>query len=174
MTMRAGLGHPNDAPALPPGVDDVAKRMMALSVSLVGRAGENAAVYAVHAGRHDVLPQDVHRALQYQAKTFLTTVTDDEVADALEDVTRACDDASDSDEATASEETESEMSELSEEDDLEADGDEDEATWTRSACDCEICVGMNEAHETWETYAPEDEALKYLKDITDKFLDTQQ
>lgn len=169
--MRTGLGHPCDAPRLPAGVDDVARRMMALTVSMVSRAGENAAVYAEHAGRKDVVPKDVHRALQYQAKTFLGTVTDDEVQDALEDVTKACEEDFSDDDSEEAFDDESDLETDEEDADPAHDGDE---VWTPSACTCDICAGMNEAHDTWDTYAPEDEALAYLKSLTDNFLQTHQ
>lgn len=168
--MRAGLGHPSGGgdESVPAGVDEVARRMMALAVSMVGRAGENAAVYTVHAGRKTVTPSDVNRALQYQAKTFLATVTDAEVEEAAGDVARACEEASSSSE----DDDESMISEDS--DDDEEEDDDDAGPWTASACACDICAGMNEAHDTWGSYAPEDEALAYLKNLTDKFLEKQE
>lgn len=179
--MRAGLGHPSDEPSPPAGVADVTRRMMALVVSMVGRAGENAALYAVHAGRKTVVPQDVHRAMQYQSKVFLTDVTEDDVEEALEDVTRACEATSSDDddddaesstddcstESTGSNDDGSESSSEEAENEATDNGDE---TWTSSACTCETCLGMNEAHDTWDSYAPEDEALAYVKGLTDSFL----
>jgi hypothetical protein len=175
--MRAGLGHPSDDGAdLPAGVEDVTRRMMALAVSMVGRAGENAAVYAVHAGRREVVPQDVHRAMQYQSKVFLTDVTEADVAEALEDVTRACDatdsDSEEEDDTIDTESDEEASSSSSEEEDVDEEKEEEEdvEVWTVSTCACAVCAGMNEAHDTWGSYAPEDEALAYLKNMTDKIL----
>ena len=186
MKLRAGIGHPAEPECLPAGVEDVAKRMMALTVSLVGKAGENAAVYAVHAGRRTVSPADINRALQYQAKTFLATVTEDEVGEALEDVDRACaedddsaedssdaedsnDDAEDMETSSGEDEDDNEDEE-EDEDEEEEEEDDEEEDWTVSSCRCTVCAGMNEAHDTWDAYQPEDEALQYLKHVTNKIL----
>lgn len=172
MKLRTGIGHPAEPERLPAGVEDVTKRMMALTVSLVGKAGENAAVYAVHAGRQTVSPVDINRALQYQAKTFLATVTEDEVGEALEDVDRACADDEDSDDdaddTSDAEDMETSSGEDEDEDDKEEE--EEEEAWTLSSCRCKVCAGMNDAHDTWDAYEPEDEALQYLKHVTNKIL----
>jgi hypothetical protein len=151
--MRTGL---IDVPAtVTPESLDVVKRLMALSLSLVSRAGTSAATYAAHAGRPShTLVADVNRALMYQSKTFMHQVTDEEVAESYEVVEEAFqEDDDDSDDDTDGEQHQ-----------------EKEVEWTLSACTCEVCVGMNEAADTWDTYEPEDEVLQYLKSRTDAIL----
>lgn len=141
---------------------EVQRQMMSLCVALVSRAGACAATYAEHAGRSAVVAQDVQMAMQYQAKVFMDTVDDEEVVSAREDVDAACD---------AESSTEDDVSTTTTEDEEETDDDQ---PWTESACSCEVCTGMHEARDTWETWAPEDEVLKYLKARTTTYLETQK
>ncbi len=150
--MRTGLlDEPVDA--TPQSVDFV-KKLMAMALSLVTKAGESAAVYAKHAGRRTVLPADVNRGLMYQSKIFMSEVTDEEIEESYGTVSEAFEDTTDS----------------NSDDDDDDDEDEEEEEWTASSCHCTSCSGMNEAADTWDTYEPEDEVLKYLKDRTDEII----
>ena len=156
-TIRAGHGGPS-SPNHSEATDEMTRTLMSLSVALVARAGDCAATYAEHGGRCQVYEEDVKIAMQYQAKVFFDQVTDEEVAASRADVDRACDtDDTDDTDDTGDKETD--------------DSDETDAkTWCRSACPCVLCTGMNEAHETWDAWAPEDEALQYLRSVTAKYL----
>jgi hypothetical protein len=154
--MRAGVGSALDATIVSPQEEEHSKKMMSMCLALVAKAGEAAITYAEHAGRTKASRNDVHRGLQFQAKTFFDTVTDEEVMEAREDVNKAFDE-------TVSDE---------EEDEEEDDNEETEEAWSVSTCSCVTCTKMNEAAETWSTYMPDDEVLIYLKGLTDKVLNS--
>jgi hypothetical protein len=144
---------------------DLVKKLMALTLSLVTRSGESAAIYATHAGRPTaVLSDDVNRGLMYQSKIFMSQVTDEEVIESYGTVNEALD----ADETDTDEDDEDDDSE--EEEEAVAVQEEEEQGWTRSDCSCVICKGMNDAADTWDTYEPEDEVLRYLKSRTDEII----
>lgn len=153
--LRTGLGAGGAGEA----EGELTKRLVSLCVALVAKAGETAAVYAVHAGRQTVTRDDVTLALQYQSKTFFDEVTEEEVMEAREEVNAAYDASS------TSGEDEEEAVETAEEEQLE---------WTKSGCTCKICAGMNDASETWDDWEPEDEVLLYLKRMTNKYMESSK
>ena len=155
--MRTGLLDEAPSEAIQEQNVELIKKLMALTLSLVTKSGENAAVYATHAGRPQVLAADVNRGLMYQSKIFMSCVTDDEVSESYDAVDDAMNDESESD--TSSSGWEDELEE-----------EEKKVEWTRSSCTCDVCTGMNDAAETWESYDPEDDLLKYLKARTDEII----
>jgi hypothetical protein len=63
-----------------------------------------------------------------------------------------------------------ESSDEEEEEEELQEQEEEEQVWTRSTCSCEVCCGMNDAADTWDTYEPEDDVLRYLKEKTDEII----
>ncbi len=165
--LKTGTGEGAAAPA----TMNMLRQTMSLCVALTGRAAVSATTYAQHAGRR-VHPEDIAMAMQYQSKVFFDEVTDDEVKEARAEVDAAMDDGEttsddDSDDEGTSEEDDEGTSE---EDTTADDSDEEPGPWTKSTCACAVCVGTNEARETWDSWNPDDEALAYLKRATDKYL----
>jgi len=154
--LKTGAG--DGAAASPAGMNFL-RQTMSLCVALTGRAAVSATTYAKHAGRR-VHPDDIAMAMQYQSKVFFEQVTDDEVQDARREVDAALDDDSDDDESETGGSTDEEST----------DDSSTEEPWTKSTCACAVCVGTNDARDTWDAWAPEDEALAYLKRATDKYL----
>lgn len=160
--------------------------MLALVFTLVTRAAKSAATYTDHAHRTLVTPKDVQMALKFHARHFLSEEGIDqletEVNEMAATLQQPMSDSEDSD-SDNSEETEmgSDMSTSGDEDigdedeGEESDGEgqesesdivrmcDDDETWTRSECQCSVCVGMNETWETWDAWMPTDPAEKWIK-----------
>ena len=153
--MKTGIGGLDEE--VDEDAEERARRLMSLCVALVTNGGKSAATYADHAGRRNVVAKDILMCLQYQAKVFMEEVTDGEIQDAREDVDMACDAGS--------------SSSVSEEEHSEQETEEKE--WSKSMCSCKVCAGVNEAHETWDAWFPEDEVLLYLKNTTNKYIQLQ-
>lgn len=160
--LKAGLGNTDvaEGPASEQ-AGELTRRLMSLCVALVCKGGKSSATYVEHAGRKGIVAKDILMGLQYQAKVFMTEVTDEDIQNAREDVDTACD-------ANSSSSSESESEEEGEE-----EGQEKEEEWSRSECSCTVCAGMNEANETWDSWSPEDEVLAYLKSTTNKYIQLQ-
>lgn len=157
-TIRTGTAEPEDD-LRAKAIDNTTRQLMSTCVAMVSKAGETAGVYAAHAGRGVATVEDVIIGLQYQAKVFMSRVTDEDVAEARKDVDAAMDAESSSEDSEA------------ESEDSEAEEDsKEEVPWTRSHCDCAVCVGANEAQQTWDEWDPEDEVLAFLKRTTDKYI----
>ena len=144
-----------DGDELPAGVQSTVKRLVSVAIVIVARSGDTAATYAQHAGRTQVTREDVQRALKYQTRVIMRD-------DGLEEDTHHWEQ-----QLTAEMERESESE--SESDDVVAEPPEvPDQPWTKSECTCQLCVAVNDSHDTWDTWQPDDEVEQYLKKYTDK------
>lgn len=159
--LRAGQGSRLDEETISPAQEEMTKTLMSMCVALVSRAGTSAALYAKHAKRSSTHAQDVTMGLQYQAKTFFDQVEDEELQAAREDVDAAFRSTTPS------------VSDDEEEEESEEEEDKEEA-WSRSTCSCTTCTEVNAAHDTWDSWNPQDEVLAYLKSTTDKYIEMQK
>ena len=176
------MGDPNDYTFMRSGVangdvggdealDAMTHTLMGLGVAMIGKSAETAAMYAQHAGRKSVTVRDVHIATKYQARVFMDEVTDEDVNEGKETVDSALrgDEDEDGEEGVEGEDDSSSESESEADEDADAEAaEEEEEEWTRSTCACKVCVAMNESEDTWDTYAPDDEVLVFLKRTVDR------
>jgi hypothetical protein len=142
--MRSGSG---DGPAN----DAFAMRCVSILFVMITKAAETAAIYASHADLTVVAPDDIRRALCYEAQQFLRR-------DGLEaDVAQVEQDLYGTDSDSESEsEPESEP--------------EPEEEWRASECACDTCAGLNETWTTWAAWEPTDEAEKFFKSRIDAYI----
>jgi hypothetical protein len=153
--MRSGTG----ASSVPVVETDVMRRLICIVMTMIAAATETAAMYAEHAGRRFVAPEDVHHGLRYQAREFFKRDNlEEEIADMECDLYETDDDDSC--------ETSSEEDEEDEED--EEKKEEKHEQWTRSSCDCDACVKINSHFDTWDLWEPTDEAEIFVKRSVDK------
>jgi len=153
-TMQTGLSDGNGIDATP-----MVKRMLAMGMALVERAGMTAIMYAEHAAHQEATVNDVVLALRYHCKTFLK-----------DDVQRV--------EAEVNEmQALLEKSSSESESDQEADSDQETEAHEEavapfvpvySSCTCDVCARINETSKTWDSWAPEDEAEIFLKRMADR------
>lgn len=154
-TLKTGLSDATPDVQL----DATKKRLLATVMVMTQKAGAMAFQYALHNGRSEESHHDVCMALKHQARTFLQTVDHPEV---VEDIL--------------------EMETLmygSEEEESSDEDDEDDKAFrqefsasvlktqkvdaTTGPCLCDECIEMRHAVDTWDDWAPEDEAEMYLK-----------
>lgn len=154
--LRTGLGN-GDAPTAE--IEQTKRRLLATVTVMTGKAGSMAYQYCIHDSREEVTHADMTMALKHQAMHFLKTVDDPEVVEEIIEMETLmfC---SESDEEIG--DTEDTASSL-----------ESEAIKTRELdpvsgkCTCRDCTEMRASTDTWDSWDPEDEAEKYLKERVD-------
>lgn len=143
--MRSGLGAQESV-----GVsEDFAIRLISLVMTMIQHATKTAVLYAEHAGRSEVTPQDIHRSLRYEAQAFFHRESLEQDVQETEMLIR--DYSTDEEESSEEEEPEPQTQ-----------------PFTKSTCTCTLCSDVNRIWDTWDAWNPEDEAEKFVKNAVDK------
>lgn len=159
--LRAGLGAPGRAILPETDVTSSRQRLIAMVAVMTQRAGNMAYQLCSHDGRSLATVEDVNAALKHQARHILTSSDEEQMmrdVDAMEKVifgSASPESSCGSNSPTGS----------------DADESVSPPTLARDAggkCLCDDCVQVREAVDTWEAWAPEDDAHVYLKDSVDK------
>lgn len=190
--MRAGVGHPSAAAlpehgALAPETLSLQKRIVSIFCAMAERALRDAGRYVIHEGRRVVTREDTVRGLKHQARTFLDTLTPedvDQVHDDLfggasssscsddgddesdyDDVSSGCSDSDGDDTMSEGEESEEDVGkgEKEEEDVVVEDAEEE----VGERCACAWCESVRAHEATWATWEPHEEILIRLKACVD-------
>lgn len=150
--MRTGTAGEKDEPSRVP--ESMVLKLVSLVAAMVRHATHTAALYAEHAGRRAVAPGDVHRALRHEARHFFHRASLEQDVEEMEQMIVGSSSEGESDDET---ETESES---------------EPEDYSPSTCQCEACVEINRAWDTWEEWHPEDEAEQFVKRAVDKTVGT--
>ena len=153
--MKTGLVGEEIVPAID------ADRLIDLLRVMVDQTWEIATRVVRHHGwrRPTVEVPDVHAALKYQARYFLTNM---ERGAKFED-----------EDEERSDEAEIEWNEI-EWNEIEAERSEDEDETDPPTCACALCVAVHRATAEWPAWEPADEIEAFLKTSVDRFLTGQQ
>jgi hypothetical protein len=169
--LRAGLGFPG---LLRQGNDAQAAAMMNRMVSVVSVMTQHAGLMAhqlcVHDNRDEVTADDVNNALMHQARHFLDTVDTPEIIEEVDVMQRMLFGATDESTGSSGDSEDTNDTADSGSTMTAADDDTDE-TLPRTAddkCACAECVSVREAVDTWDAWAPTDEAEAYLRDSVNR------
>ena len=172
--MKTGLVGEEIVPAID------ADRLIDLLRVMVDQTWEIATRVVRHHGwrRPTVEVPDVHAALKYQARYFLTNMErgakfEDEDEERSDEAEERSDDEIEDDEAERGEdEDEAERSEA--ETEIEAERSEDEDETDPPTCACALCVAVHRATAEWPAWEPADEIEAFLKTSVDRFLTGQK
>jgi hypothetical protein len=176
--LRAGLGTGGVA-AESAEVQATKCRLVATVAVMTQKAGMMALQLATHESREQVCADDINRALKHQARYFLQTVDSPEVVEDILAMERAIfgsdDDGSGSESLDSSglgsgSESLSQGSGSDEAppamfapDDAAGEAMRETKNVVDGACVCPDCVCVRGAVASWDSWAPEDEAEKYLR-----------
>lgn len=160
--LRAGLGGPGRAVMPDTDATPARQRLIAMVAVMTQRAGMMAYQLCSHDGRSAATSDDVNAALKHQARHILTTADEEQMmrdVDAMEQ--NIFGNAASSDSSCGS-------------NSFSGGSDSDESVSSEpprdaaGKCMCSDCVQVREAVDTWEAWAPEDEAHMYLKSSVDR------
>jgi hypothetical protein len=137
--------------------DKMTQRVVALCATMLQHAVVDAATYCEHSGRKTVTKQDIHRALRYEARSFLEKVEDDEVDEV--ELELFGDESEEEDE-------DNEDNDDDEEEEDAFDAVPDDAS-EQHMCACQLCSAMDEIWKTWEDLDWSDPVYLFLKNCVD-------
>ena len=177
--LRAGLGTGGVA-AESAEVQATKCRLVATVAVMTQKAGMMALQLATHESREQVCADDINRALKHQARYFLQTVDSPEVVEDILAMERAIFGSdNDDDDGSGSESLDSSGLGSGSESSQGSGSDEGQAMFAPDdaageamretknvvdgACVCPDCVRVRGAVASWDSWAPEDEAEKYLR-----------
>ena len=136
---------------------DYQLNIMSLLTVFMENALENASTYTVHSNRNIVTSKDISMALKRELFEFLNSPNIEERAQKiLEDYKLEIEnDEEEYDEEEYDEEEYDEEENNEEENNEEENNDEEENdVFSKNNCSCEICSGMNNYSEKWNTWKP--------------------
>lgn len=151
--MKTGLGGVPNVP------DNFLRRALSIVAAMMVEAANAAATYASHAQRTVVHKEDLHLALQLQARTFLYR---ENLEQEVEEIERHLF-GSDSNDDDGDDDTESSGRG---EDTL----DEGDLKWTESKCTCKTCSDMHAFRDSWDEWAPTDALEQHIKRLVTETL----
>ena len=142
---------------------DDAENVIAIVLSFMENAVNDAGTYVEHSGRTTVSKKDIHMALQ--AETFEYMQREDMDGSLLyykEEVNKDLEHRKDLDYEDSEEDTEAETFLNSK---VVKDSDMEE--YSKSLCKCPVCKRFNKAVLKWDTWVPETDIEKILKKVID-------
>ena len=165
--LRAGLGTGGVA-AESAEVQATKCRLVATVAVMTQKAGMMALQLATHESREQVCADDINRALKHQARYFLQTVDSPEVVEDILAMERAIFGSdNDDDDGSGSESSQGSGSDEGQAmfapDDAAGEAMRETKNVVDGACVCPDCVRVRGAVASWDSWAPEDEAEKYLR-----------